>query len=252
MSSKHEAILKSMLAGVKPPLGDAQMKSIGIAMKAFSTAQLEKMEDAGVRIWPFAKGLPPDYPIQSVPDLASPADYNFQFRTIRISPASLEKSAITDFLRHELAHAWDDVRSGKSPKSLRKLKGDAWIEEADRRGKLSEHFESQSPKKLPPHNFSMQEMLQRYKDTVNGFGDKTRTFAHDSTAEKHNRKNVMEFYAEGYSVFHGFSELSKARMLWLAPELFDYLDHEAQAHKLASPSRPALKKILLQYEKVTI
>ena len=51
-------ILKSMLSGVNPALGDAQMKSIGTAMKAFSLKQLQKMEDAGVRIW--AEGNPPE------------------------------------------------------------------------------------------------------------------------------------------------------------------------------------------------
>jgi hypothetical protein len=243
----REAILKSMLGGVNPALDDTQMKSIASAMKAFTIKQLQKMEEAGVRIWPFVKGLPPEYQMESIPDLGSPAEYIHQFRTIRISPASLEKSAITDFLRHELAHAWDNVRTGKNPKSLRKLKGDALGNELNRRAQESEPFESQSKKKLPPgRKFSMQEMLDRYKQ---GLPDKTKSFAHPSTAEKHNAKNVMEFYAEGYSVFHGTTQTSQGRMLWLAPELFGYLEQEAKGLGLLTPSRDALKKVLDGNEK---
>jgi hypothetical protein len=243
----RETILKSMLSGVNPALSDAQMKSIAVARRAFSVKQLEKMEEAGVRIWPFVKGLPPEYQAGSISDLGSPAEYNYQFRTIRISPASLEKGAITDFLRHELAHAWDNVRAGKNPKSLRKLKGDALGEELNRRAQESEPFESQSTKKLPPgKKFSMQEMLDRYRKVL---PDKTKSFAHPSTADKHNAKNVMEFYAEGYSVFHGITQTSQGRMLWLAPELFGYLEQEAKGHGLLTPSRDQLKKVLDDNEK---
>jgi hypothetical protein len=243
----REAILKSMLSGVNPAVKDGQMKSIAVAMKAFSIKQLEKMEGAGVRIWPFVKGLPPEYQMKDIPDLVDPAAYKYQFRTIRISPTSLEKGAITDFLRHELAHAWDHVRTGKNPKSLRKLKDDALSEQLNHLAQESEPFESQSPKKLPPGNkYSMQEMLDRY---TKGLPDKTKSFAHQSTADKHNAANVMEFYAEGYSVFHGFTQSSQGRMMWLAPELFDYLEQEAKGNGLPTPIRDQLKKVLDETEK---
>jgi hypothetical protein len=48
----RETILKSMLSGVSPALSDDQLKSIRAAMKAFSVKQLQKMDEAGVRIWP--------------------------------------------------------------------------------------------------------------------------------------------------------------------------------------------------------
>jgi hypothetical protein len=243
----REAILKSMLMGVDPLPTDAQTKDILSAMRAFSEKQLEKMEKAGVRIWPFVKGLPPEYQIDSIGDLGAPAEYKFQFRTIRISPTSLEKSAATDFLRHEFAHAWDDVRTGKNPKSLRKLKGDALVEELNRRAQTSEPFESQSKKKLHPANkYSMQEMLDRYKKVL---PDKTRTFANPSTADKHNATDVMEFYAEGYSVYHGMYKTSQGRMLWLAPELFDYLEYESKVYGLPRLDREELKKVLDDNEK---
>ena len=101
----RDAILKSMLGGVTPALDDARTKRIASAMKAFSDKQLNKMEAAGVRIWPFVKGLPPEYQVQKIDDLGGPADYNAQYRTVRVSPASMEKDSFTDFMRHELAHA---------------------------------------------------------------------------------------------------------------------------------------------------
>jgi hypothetical protein len=243
----REAILKSMLSGVDPPLTEAQLKSVAAAMRAFSVKQLEKMEAAGVRIWPFVKGVPPEYQVDGIPDLSAPAEYRFLYRTVRISPASLDKSAMVDFVRHELAHAWDDVRSGKHPKSLRKLKGDALVEEVSRRGQDGEPFESQSKKKLPPSNkYSTQEMLDRYRKVL---PDKTKSFANPSTADKHNAANVMEFYAEGYSVFHGMHQTSQGRMLWLAPELFDYLEKEAKGYGLLTPERTQLEKVLDDNEK---
>jgi hypothetical protein len=243
----RETILKSMLSGVSPALPDDQVKSIGTALKAFSVKQLQKMEEAGVRIWPFVKGMPPEYQVSSVPDLAEPAAYNPQFRIVRISPASLERGAITDFLRHELAHAWDNVRSLKSSKSLRKLKGDALLEEVNRRGKDGPSFESQSGKKLPPGNLSMKEMLDAYTKVLKV--DRSKSFANPATAEKHLAANVMEFYAEGYSVFHGFTQSSQSRMLWLALDLFNFLDKEAKGDGLASPDREDLKKFLDENEK---
>jgi hypothetical protein len=243
----RETILKSMLTGVSPTLPDDQVKSIGTALKAFSVKQLQKMEEAGVRIWPFMKGMPPEYQVSTVSDLDSPAEYNPQFRTVRISPASLERGAITDFLRHELAHAWDNVRSLKSSNSLRKLKGAALLDEVNKRGKDGPSFDSQSGKKLPPGNLTMKEMLDSYTKILKV--DRSKSFANPATAEKHLAANVKEFYAEGYSVFHGYTQSSQSRMLWLAPDFFNFLDKEAKGDGLPSPVREDLNKFLDENEK---
>ena len=242
-----ETILKSMLSGVSPALTDDQIKSIRTAMKAFSVKQLQKMDEGGVRIWPFVKGMPPEYPVSNMSDLQDPAAYNPQFRTIRITPTSLARAASTDFLRHEFAHAWDNVRTGKASKSLRKLKGDALIDELNRRAKEGAQFESQSVKKLPPGNYTMKEMLDTYIKVLRV--DRSKSFAHPATAEKHLAKNVMEFYAEGYSVFHGFNLTSQGRMLWLAADLFNFLEKEARDNGLVTPDREELKKSLDDNEK---
>ena len=87
----------------------------------------------------------------------------------------------------------------------------------------------------------MQEMLERY---VKVLPDKTKSFAHPSTADKHNAKNVMEFYAEGYSVFHGSNTACQGRMMWLAADLYNFLDQELKIDGLPSPDKEALKKDL--------
>jgi hypothetical protein len=230
----RDAILNEMISGVDPAPKDSVKKSLQAAMEAFSVKQLEKMVHAGVRFWPFLKGAPPEYKITGVPDLEAPAEYRKEFRAIRISPASLEKGAITDYLRHELAHAWDDVRNEDSPRNLRKLKDDALTNELIRLAKDEQPFESQSSKKLLPSKLSMQEMLDRY---VKVLPEKDMSFAHPSTQGKHAAKNPMEFYAEGYSVFHGFSDTCKARLLRFAPELYDYLEQESKVYGLPTPVR---------------
>jgi hypothetical protein len=251
MQMDRDAILKSMLGGVKPALDDAKTKRIASAMKAFSDKQLNKMEAAGVRIWPFVKGLPPEYQVQKIDDLGSPADYNAQYRTVRVSPASMDKDSFTDFMRHELAHAWDNVRTGKNLKDLRKLKDSAFADELNRRAEQemkNETFESQSAKKLPPGNkSSMKELVDEYAKLLKL--DTSRSFANPSTAPKHSAANVMEFYAEGYSVFHGNVQLSQGRLFYMASGLFYYLEHEAKAQGLLRPSRADLKKYLDENDK---
>jgi hypothetical protein len=236
----RETILNNMLTGVDPPPGDDVKKSLRTAMQAFSVKQLERMDQAGVRFWPFVQGAPPEYQLTGVPDLGSPAEYRKEFRAIRISPASLARSSITDFLRHELAHAWDDVRNENSPPNLRKLKGDALTNELIRLAQDKLPFESQSSKKLLPGKLSMQEMLDRYQKVL---PEKDMSFAHQSTADKHAGKNPMEFYAEGYSVFYGFCDACKARLLRFAPELFEYLALEAKTYGQPVPDRAQLNKV---------
>ena len=236
----RDTILNDMLTGIKPPPSDDVKNSLRTAMKAFGDKQLQRMDNAGVRFWPFVEGAPPEYRLTGVPDLKAPAEYKKEFRAVRITPASLAKSAITDFLRHELAHAWDDVRNESNPPNLRTLKGDALDNELARLAGDKEPFASQSLKKLDPGKLSMQEMFDIYNKAL---PDKDWSFAHDSTAPRHAAANPMEFYAEGYSVFHGFCDTCKARLLRFATELYDYLEQEAKGNGLPTPDRKQLKKV---------
>jgi hypothetical protein len=239
----RDKLIAGMLTGASPALSTEQVAMINAALKAFSDKQLTRMEDAGVRMWPFLKGLPPDIAPVPIDDLSAPAEYVFQFRVVRISPASLAKGSAVNHLRHEFAHAWDNVRSGKNPKSLRKIKPDAQIDEINARAKELAPFASDSSVKLPPSMHPMQDLVGEYKKVLAVDREKF-SFAHDSTAPKHATANVREFYAEGYSVFHGLSVDKQARMLWIARDFFDYLDQESKGFGLLSPDRKLLEKTL--------
>jgi hypothetical protein len=239
----RDKLIAGMLTDVSPPLSTDQVAMIKAALKAFSDKQLTAMDDAGVRMWPFVKGLPPDIAQLSIKDLGAPAEYVYQTRVVRISPASLAKSSAVNDLRHEFAHAWDNVRSGKNLKSLRKLKPDAQIDEINARAAETAPFGSDSLAKLPPAKQSMQDMADDYKKILEVDRDKF-SFAHDSTAPKHAAADVREFYAEGYSVFHGFSVDKQARMYWIARHFFDHLDQESKGLRLASPNRKSLEQTL--------
>jgi hypothetical protein len=245
----RETILKEMIRGADHELGDDVKGVLRNAMKAFSLNQLQKMIDAGVRFWPSVKGVPAEYADAgfAVPDLAAPADYVAPLRLLCVSPATLTKAGgATDATRHELAHAWDDVRNEKKSTNLRKLSGDALKKEVMRmlteeqtekqteKQTKKQTFGSESTDKLPPDKkLSMQEMVSKYKDELRL--DK-RGFAHPTTAPKHVAATVMEFYAEGYSVFHGYNDLCQSRLMDLAPELYGYLEWESKAYHLATPN----------------
>src|SRR5882724_1132347 len=179
----RDKLVAGMLTGVSPALSAEQVGTINAALKAFSDKQLTQMDDAGVRMWPFVKGLPPDIAPVTIDDLGAPAEYVYQFRVVRISPASMKGPAV-NHLRHEFAHAWDNVRSGRNPKSLRRIKPDAQGDEINARFKDPAPFGSDSSAKLPPAKRPMQDLVADYKKILAVDRDKF-SFAHDSTAPKH-------------------------------------------------------------------
>lgn len=86
------------------------------------------------------------------------------------------------------------------------------------------------------------------EDQVSNVADLDRSFSNPSTHAKHSANNVMEFYAEGYSVFHGNVQICQGRMLYMAPGLYDYLEREARADGLLRPDKDALKKFLDEFD----
>lgn len=239
----RDKLVAGMLTGVSPALSADQVATIKAALKAFSDKQLTQMDDAGVRMWPFVKGLPPDIMPLHIGDLGAPAEYKYQYRVVRISPASLTTGVAVNHLRHEFAHAWDNVRSGKNPKSLRKIKPDAQGDEITARAKEPAPFGSDSSDKLLPAKHTMQELADDYAGVLAVDREKF-SFAHDSTAPKHATATVREFYAEGYSVFHGLNTDKQARLLWIARDFFAYLEQESKGLGLLSPDRTVLEKEL--------
>ena len=66
------------------------------------------------------------------------------------------------------------------------------------------------------------------------------SFANTKTDPEHVTSDVREFYAEGYSVFHGDNEDAQAQLLCDAPELYQLLENDANEGKLAVPDRGKL------------
>jgi hypothetical protein len=91
-----------------------------------------------------------------------------------------------------------------------------------------------------PVRLTVSEMLERYRRWQLR-GDK---FDFPSLEDSHSKKDVKEFYAEGYSVFHSDSERDQAMLLYYAPELYNMLEDEAKQEGLAIPLRPNLEAII--------
>lgn len=178
------------------------------AMLAFSPSQLNKMLSAGVRFWD--QGIPPELESENIEfDIkhSGLARYIPQLRIIQ-----LDKKLSVENLRHELAHAWDNVRVITSPVALEKLppkKRDSVI----------------VAKQKMWSDTTLKEMFEAYKKRV---PRRELSFDGPSTSEGLSTKSVREFYAEGYAVFHGSNDFSKARLLRYAPELYDLLEKEAK------------------------
>jgi len=170
---------------------------------------------------------------------------------LRIIHWDIKRTGVDD-LRHELAHAWDHVRTGKV-QPLDKLKGDALIKAAQKTPPFtSESDEKRSeitettgdkPKKV---KLSVKEMFDRFMNrpvSADPTGsDSGFAFANPGTDPQHAARSVKEFYAEGYSVFHGDYEDGQAQLLCSAPELYQLLEKEAKEQKLPVPDRSKLDK----------
>jgi hypothetical protein len=240
---ERNALLQEMLRGTSAAEKKAWCKKIRRAFSAFSTRQIKVMNAAGVRFWksgefpaPFADKYGPSSTKRN-----EMARYDYPYRIIQ----GLDSAGV-DEVRHELAHAWDHVRSNKVPK-LDKLKG-AKLEKAMFAGKT---FSSEGDEKRvsvdDPAGSGTKKTQLSVKDTFDRFMKRPAqshwSFANSKTAPEHVTSDVREFYAEGYSVFHGDNKDAQATLLCDAPELYKLLENEALKEKLKVPVRGELDKL---------
>lgn len=192
------------------------------ASNAFSNQQMDLMLNAGIRAWPMVGSKSP-YSGVKMPPPAARAAY---FPPTRVIVA--RDNAKTDDLRHELAHAWDHMKGGHIKGRLDKLT------EAERSRVLGADIVRWSEKAreaVTPlgakkaTQMTLLEMRDAYKKRLLQRED---AFDNPGTREGYSRTSVAEFYAEGYSVYHGHCDMCQARMLDLAPELFEVLEREAK------------------------
>jgi hypothetical protein len=237
-------VLDHMVGGCDPPLSAAHRTRVSQAMDAFSLDQLRRLDTAGVRFWNDPSSLPPDIARlgYSPRTLDSVARYEPDYRVILTSPENLDRGSAISDMRHELAHAWDDVRNEPRPRSLASMPDAARRREIDRRHAALNRgqFESMSSRHLAPSNLSLGDMYDRFLEHA---PRNEQTFANPGTRESIPKRNPVEFYAEGYSVFHGSSQQSQARLLHYAPELYAHLEHESAQLGLPVPDRAALVAI---------
>ena len=166
------------------------------------------------------------------------ARYEPSTRVIQLGPQSGP-----DEVRHELAHAWDHVRTGKIARldtykgaRLKKavLAPVTFSSETDEKRVTIEETVGADKKKV---GLSVKDAFDRFmKRPAQSYW----SFASSKTDPEHVTSDVREFYAEGYSVFHGNDEDAQAKLLCDAPELYQLLEEEAKAAKLAIPDRGKL------------
>jgi hypothetical protein len=214
---------------------DRQRSAIRAALRAFSPGQLSQMRAAGVRFWS-DQGLPPSLAGSfQPPDMTTRAQYVPQLRVIQLRPR-----AGADDIRHELAHAWDHVRAGR----VRPLDGlsERQLErelnrpirmgsESSRRHRVGSGGSAQ--------RLTIRQMLALY---IPRLPERALGFDNPATREGYSRRSPREFYAEGYSVFHGPHVSAQARLLHFAPELYELLEREARDQNLPTPDRSRLQQ----------
>jgi hypothetical protein len=221
-------------------LPEQQVSRIASAMRAFSPRQLQAMRKAGVRFWA-PDSLPPEFKNHvEVENVSTPGQYLDTLRLIRMA-----KNASTDSIRHEMAHAWDHVRTGKV-KPIAGLKGEEFDKALkDTPALSSETEEKRATKethqgKVRSVRIPISEMFERYKK----WKLREQSFDNPSTREGYSKTSPKEFYAEGYSVFHGGREWNQARLLYYAPELYELLEAEAKQQGLGVPDRTKIEAAL--------
>ena len=215
-------------------LAETTVARITSAARAFSATQLSRMRRVGVRFWS-ELDVPPVFAGQvEVKRMTTRAAYVAEIRVIRLRPTSY-----SDDIRHEMAHAWDHVRTGtvagypdrmsrRDRERMIQRPVRMWSESADRRLVVV------GGRRL---RLSVTEMRDAYRRRA---VLREQAFDNPQTREGYSRGAVREFYAEGYSVFHGSSTDSQAKLLLRAPELYSLLEREAQANGLAVPDRSRL------------
>jgi hypothetical protein len=229
----HETLLDRMVAGMT--LHPGQRDRLLAAVRSFTVGQLGRMVDAGVRFWG-PTGVPPELAgIVEAPEIredaqaGARASYVPTARFIRVRRGSGPQQVM-----HELAHAWDNVRTGRLT-PLRRLLGardpaEALAAEAERTedamwtGARTRHStQDENGRRV---RLTIAEMLQRYRDRrvlrENRFGT-------PGTREGYSMRDAREFYAEGYAVFHGGDAEQRTRLREQAPELYHLLAREAAA-----------------------
>lgn len=245
----RDVILTDLVRDWPTPL-DATMRSLLQAvLNNFGCAQLQAMQAAGVRLWPERYAVPAPYApyvgfagrarppglVVQYDSHGSPAAYLPAIRTIAFEPGLADAYGLT----HELAHAWDDL-GNESRASLSRL-------DALTGGSLQRALRRLAQQQAQSRTFRSSTMRRRagirtlpqvFQDYMVARRQVRSDVAHFGLAGggTEEQRNVAEFYAEGYAVFHGGLGLTsnQARLLVLAPDLYGFLADETSQYQIPS------------------
>lgn len=211
------------------PADSPQRDAIRTASASFSTEQLRRMEQGGL-IFADTNSVPRDREPagmvttnwgRSTHGRYLDATRVVQLRTGNVSP---------DFARHEMAHAWDDIRNdhrGGDPLSAANVADRiAHRNDVGRTATFSSH---ETP--------GLRSAFDAYANRTNpnmpntGFGV--------GASVRETLENPREFYAEGFAVFHSGNAAEVGRLRSNAPELYRILHTEAQRAGTLPASAPA-------------
>lgn len=204
------------------------------AVRLFRASQLRRMRRAGVRFWG-PTGMPPELDgIVQTPELpagapaGARASYTPTARVVRVRTTSPVSHIV-----HELAHAWDNLRSGRvrPVRSMLRGRDPAGAFEREHR-RTGSRWWSDSRRRHRTRDaggrtvrMTISEMLEAYRGRrilrENRFGT-------PGTREGYSMRSTKEFYAEGFAVFHTGSLEQRDKLRAQAPELHHLIAREAR------------------------
>lgn len=209
-----------MMRGIHPPPSGSTRASMDAALSSFSDRQLEEMHAAGVRFWPADAGMPPEISETGVANPRAREAYIPEARTIRYT-----EGMSASRLRHELAHAYDDVHGERAPHRLDDL---PLAERTREMGRLDREV-SRHRAFGSERDHAIGDSFEAYRAERPHVRAEYERYDFDVGARTgYSATDVHEFYAEGFSAFHGDAEHAR-RLEHNAPGLYRHLLEESRA-----------------------
>ena len=234
----RESLVAQMTQGAG--FSDELQQRLLEALRVFTPRQLALMRRAGVRFWG-SEGLPPELAHLPVGQLGhitehgpagTHAHWIASLRVIR-----MRRGAGVQTIRHEMAHAWDDLRIGPRIPMRRLLAAsdpvDAINRENARTTRLRWTDSRTRHATVDPHGarvrLTIREMYDRYRARPYA---REQRFRSAGVAEGYSLGNLRDFYAEAFAVFHGnvadeWQRQQRERLRTQAPEIFHVLERES-------------------------
>lgn len=235
--NERNRILEDFTRGL-PDINESVRRVFIASICDFSLTQLNMMKEAGFRFW-MGNGVPPVFEGDVRRDaFRGSASYTRQIRT-----AFLGNRVNPGYVTHEMAHAWDHIRNLPA---RRRVRLDDISNRSRRRSFMNNAGQYLTATRRRQdiqidgrtRQMSFNQMHSAYTSRVIR---RELAFRSNST-EGYSMTNPQEFYAEGYSVFHGNSVLEQAKLYKYARELYAYLLSEAREQQMPVPDNEEVRR----------